>query len=59
MNKERAQEIAASPIMAHVTYQNNAIYIESVDGNGNTAVVSPLHQRSKRYVAPLSDLIEP
>ena len=59
MNKERAKEIAASPVMAHVTYRDSAVYIESVDASGSTAVVSPLHQRSKRYVAPLSELIEP
>ena len=31
MNKQRAQEIATSPILANVTYNNVPIYIQNVN----------------------------
>ncbi|MBO1628169.1 H-type small acid-soluble spore protein [Bacillus cereus] len=58
MNKQRAQEIAASPIMANVTYNGVAIYIQNVDENNETARIYPLNEPQNEQEIPLSNLIE-
>jgi small acid-soluble spore protein H (minor) len=58
MNKQRAQEIAASPVMANVTYNGVQIYIQNVDENNETARIYPLSQRNNEQEVPVSSLIE-
>lgn len=58
MNKQRAQEIAASPVMANVTYNGIPIYIQNVDENNETARIYPLNEPQKEQEIPLSNLIE-
>jgi small acid-soluble spore protein H (minor) len=58
MNKQRAQEIAASPTMANVTYNGVPVYIQQVDDLEDTARVYPLDQPEKEENAPLRSLIE-
>ncbi|KGX86127.1 H-type small acid-soluble spore protein [Pontibacillus litoralis] len=44
MNKQRATEIAQSPIMANVSYNGMPIYIQHVDEHNDTARISnPAH----------------
>ncbi|WP_163100034.1 small acid-soluble spore protein H [Peribacillus alkalitolerans] len=58
MNKQRAQEIAASPVMANVTYNEVPIYIQNVDEKNETARIYPLDEPSKEQDVPVSNLIE-
>ena len=58
MNKQRAQEIAASPVMANVTYDGVQIYIQNVDENNETARIYPLNQPNNEQEVPVSSLTE-
>ncbi|MDF9449807.1 small acid-soluble spore protein H (plasmid) [Bacillus toyonensis] len=58
MNKQRAQEIAASPVMANVTYNGAPIYIQNVAENNETARIYPLNEPKNEQEIPLSNLIE-
>jgi len=58
MNKQRAQEIAASPVMANVTYEGVPIYIQHVDDNNDTARIYPLDQPENEKTVPLNSLVE-
>ncbi|EEM86103.1 H-type small acid-soluble spore protein [Bacillus thuringiensis serovar vazensis] len=58
MNKQRAKEIAASPVMANVTYNGVPIYIQNVTENNETARIYPLNEPEKEQEIPLSNLIE-
>lgn len=58
MNKQRAQEIAASPVMANVTYNGVPIYIQNVDENNETARIYPLNEPNNEQEISLSNLIE-
>jgi small acid-soluble spore protein H (minor) len=58
MNKQRAQEIAASPVMANVTYNEVPIYIHHVDEKNETARIYPLDDPKNEQDVPLSNLIE-
>lgn len=58
MNKQRAQEIAASPVMANVTYNGVPIYIQNVAENNETARIYPLNEPNNEKEIPLSNLIE-
>lgn len=58
MDKERAKEIAASPIMANVTYNGTQVYIENVNKNNRTANVHPLNEPTNRLDVYLTNLIE-
>ncbi|WP_346818009.1 small acid-soluble spore protein H [Bacillus paramobilis] len=58
MNKQRAQEIAASPVMANVTYNGVPIYIQNVAENNDTARIYPLNEPENEQEIPLSSLIE-
>ena len=44
MDKQRAKEIAASPIMANVTHEGEQIYIQHVNEQSETATIYPLDQ---------------
>jgi len=58
MNKQRAQEITASPVMANVTYNGIPIYIQHVDENNDTARIYPLNEPKNEQEIPLPNLIE-
>jgi small acid-soluble spore protein H (minor) len=58
MNTQRAQEIAASPVMANVTCEGTPIYIQHVDENNETARIYPLNQPDNEEEVPLNILIE-
>ncbi|MCQ6265026.1 small acid-soluble spore protein H [Fictibacillus sp. WQ 8-8] len=58
MNKQRAQEIASSPVMANVTCDGVPIYIQHVDEQGETARIYPLGQPENEKQVSLSSLME-
>ncbi|MBB5325302.1 small acid-soluble spore protein H (minor) [Anoxybacillus tepidamans] len=58
MNAKRAQEIAASPVMANVTYNGERIYIEQVDEENGTAIIHPLNERNNKQKVSVSSLQE-
>ncbi|AIQ12215.1 small acid-soluble spore protein H [Paenibacillus durus] len=58
MNTQRAQEIAASPIMEHVTYEGTPIYIQHVDENTGMARIYPLDRPENEQTVPVRSLIE-
>lgn len=58
MNAQRAQEIAASPVMANVTYDGVPIYIQRVNDQNETARISPLNQPENEQEVPVSNLLE-
>ncbi|ANB60517.1 small acid-soluble spore protein H [Anoxybacteroides amylolyticum] len=58
MNAKRAQEIAASPVMANVTYNGERIYIEQVDEQNGTALIHPLHAPNNKQRVAVSSLQE-
>ena len=58
MDKRRAKQIVASPIMADVTYNEMPIYIENVNGNKATANVRYLNESGNVFEVPLNKLFE-
>ncbi|UVI30611.1 H-type small acid-soluble spore protein [Paenibacillus spongiae] len=58
MNKQRAQEISESPVMAQVTYQGTAVYIQHVDHDRETARIYPLNQKDQELEVSLDSLME-
>lgn len=58
MDKKRAKEIAASPVMANVTYNGTPIYIEGVNDNNETATIHPLDKPNNIQDVPISSLQE-
>lgn len=58
MKTQRAKEIAASPVMANVTYNGTPIYIQHVDENTEMARIYPLSQPEAEQEVPLMSLIE-
>jgi small acid-soluble spore protein H (minor) len=58
MDKKRAKEIAASSIMAQVTYKGTPVYIENVNETNGTAYIRNLHQPDYKQEVLLTNLIE-
>ena len=58
MNTQRAKEIAASPVMANVTYNGVSIYIEQVDEENGTATIYPLDEPENKQKVSVSSLKE-
>lgn len=58
MNPQRAQEIAASPVMMNVTYQGVPVYIQNVDEKNETARIYPLDQPEQEQSVSLNTLTE-
>ncbi|HZG61525.1 MAG TPA: small acid-soluble spore protein H [Anoxybacillus sp.] len=58
MNTQRAQEIAASSVMANVTYNGVPIYIEQVNEQNRTAIIHPLNEANNKQQVSVSSLIE-
>lgn len=58
MNSQRAQEIAASPVMANVLLEGTQVYIQHVDEDKETARIYPLDQPENEQEVPLNLLTE-
>ncbi|MBO8177093.1 MAG: small acid-soluble spore protein H [Bacillus sp. (in: Bacteria)] len=58
MNTERAKEIAASPVMANVTYNGVPIYIQQVDEESGTATIYPLDEPDNKQTVSVNSLKE-
>lgn len=58
MNIQRAKEIAASPVMANVTYNGVPIYIQHVNEENETARIYPLDQTENETIVSLDSLTE-
>ncbi|WP_047980312.1 H-type small acid-soluble spore protein [Ornithinibacillus contaminans] len=57
MHRMRAEEIAQSPEMKHVTYNGKAVYIQQVNEN-NTARIFPLDDPQQEIDVQLTNLYE-
>ncbi|MDP9739418.1 UNVERIFIED_ORG: small acid-soluble spore protein H (minor) [Bacillus sp. B2I3] len=58
MNAQRAEEIASSPNMVAVTYNEESIYIEHVDEQNGTATIHPLDDPNKKQSVSVTSLQE-
>lgn len=58
MERQRAEEIAASPKIAHVTFNGKQIYIQNVHEREDIATVYPLDDPENEFEVPLSQLKE-
>ncbi len=58
MDRQRAKEIAASPIMANVTWNGIPVYIQNVHEQKDLARIYPLNEPENEQEVPLSQLIE-
>lgn len=58
ISTQRAQEIASSPDMKHVTHQGTPVYIQHVDESAQTARIFPLSEPEQELDVPLSSLLE-
>ncbi|AWK52097.1 H-type small acid-soluble spore protein [Clostridium beijerinckii] len=58
MDKDRALEIASSPVMANVTYHGSPIYIDSVNDNSKTANIHFLNKQKNLQEISLINLQE-
>lgn len=58
MNSQRAQEIAASPVMVNVTLNGVPIYIQNVDEKNETARIFPIHDPTNEQNVPIASLVE-
>ena len=58
MNVQRAKDIADSPVMANVTYDDVPIYIQRVDGQTGIARIYPLDKPENEQEVPVNSLIE-
>lgn len=58
MNRQRAQEIAESPVMANVSFNGMPIYIQNVDEENHTARIYPLDNPDKEMDVSLDELKE-
>ncbi|MEC5423908.1 H-type small acid-soluble spore protein [Virgibacillus sp. C22-A2] len=58
MNRQRAEDIAASPEMKHVTYNGKRIYIKHVNEQSETAHVVSLHDPQEAFDVQLTNLYE-
>ncbi|WHY55716.1 small acid-soluble spore protein H [Peribacillus simplex] len=58
MNAQRAEEIASSPNMVNVTYNEESIYIEHVDEQSGVATIHPLDDPNKKQSVSVTSLKE-
>lgn len=58
MDTQRAKEIAASPVMANVTFDGHHIYIEKVNEENGTATIYPLDQPEEKQNVLVDYLVE-
>ncbi|MGE7590150.1 small acid-soluble spore protein H [Peribacillus sp. NPDC101480] len=55
---KRTEEIASSPIMANVTYNEKSIYIEHVDEQNGTATIHSVDYPNKKQSVSVTSLKE-
>ncbi|MFS0905011.1 H-type small acid-soluble spore protein [Priestia aryabhattai] len=58
MNKQRAKQIADSPVMANVTYNDTAIYIQHVSEENDMVRIYPLGQPENEQNVAVNQLVE-
>lgn len=58
MNAQRAAEIASSPVMVRVTYDNRPVYIQHVDEAAGTARIYALDRPEDEWNVPIRQLEE-
>ena len=58
MDEQRAQEIAHSPDMKHVTYEGTPIYIQHVDEENGKARIFPVDQPEEEQSVSVNSLME-
>ncbi|MCR6108372.1 H-type small acid-soluble spore protein [Salipaludibacillus agaradhaerens] len=58
MDKQRAEEIAHSPDMKHVTYNDIPVYIQHVNDVTDTARIFSLNQPENEFDVPVTSLME-
>ncbi|WP_284646626.1 H-type small acid-soluble spore protein [Paenibacillus silviterrae] len=58
MNIQRAKEISESPVMANVTWDGSAIYIQHVDETTEMVRIYPLNQPEHEQEVPVRALVE-
>ncbi|MFA1819259.1 H-type small acid-soluble spore protein [Virgibacillus oceani] len=58
MDRHRAEEIAQSPDMKHVTYNGQQIYIQHVHEQSNSARIFSLEQPEREFDVQLESLME-
>lgn len=58
MDKKRASEIAASPEMAHVTYDGEPIYVEKVNPNKDLCSIHSLNHPGVSHEVHVTQLVE-
>lgn len=58
MDAQRAQEISSSSVMANVTYNGEAVYIEHVDQQNEKATIHPLNDPNNKQSVSVSSLKE-
>ncbi len=58
MDIQRARDIAASPVMADVTYDGVPVYIQHVDEANETARIYPLDRPEQEQNVPIRSLAE-
>jgi len=58
MNKYRAKEISQSPIMKHVTFNGQQVYIQHVDEQTEVAHIYPLDDPENEFSVQISQLKE-
>jgi small acid-soluble spore protein H (minor) len=58
MNKNRAKEIASSPVMANVNYNGKPIYIDSVNEANGIANIHSLDNPKDRQQVSIQNLEE-
>ncbi|MFF2593272.1 H-type small acid-soluble spore protein [Priestia megaterium] len=58
MDKQRAKQIADSPVMANVTYNDMAVYIQHVSEENDTVRIYPLGQPENEQNVSVSQLVE-
>ncbi len=58
MDKQRAKQIADSPVMANVTYNDTVVYIQHVSEENDTVRIYPLGQPENEQNVSMSRLVE-
>ncbi|MQR86270.1 H-type small acid-soluble spore protein [Bacillus megaterium] len=58
MDKQRAKQIADSPVMANVMYNDTAVYIQHVSEENDTVRIYPLGQPENEQNVSVSQLVE-
>lgn len=58
MDRKRAEEIIASPVMIDVMCNGNMVYIDSINEHRETANVYPIDHPDMKHEVPIINLVE-